>query len=185
MPYAPIIDGGLIGKFTMVDSGGNAVTPATVSKGHTFVGNNTAGIQVPLFTVSGVVEVFRIFAVVTTTFGSNHTAAYLQLNDGAATPDITLATGTTMSNAGVGSLIFRRSLVSVALVLANSTAAVVSDPVAATAPGMFMPFIVTGKVAATTTIEYVYSTTNTPTTGAATFYVQYRPLSAGASITAV
>lgn len=185
MPYVPTVDGGTPTKVTVVDSNGYSVSPNKVVKSVTLVGNNAAGIQVPLFTVTGNVKVNKLYGVVTTTLGSNQTAAYWQLNDGAATPDITLATGTTISNAGVGSIIARRSLVSVALVLANSTASVVTDPVAATAPDSFMPFIITSKVSATTTIEFVYSTTNTPTSGAIDFYVEYTPLEPNGSITAI
>lgn len=186
MPYVPTVDGGLPAKVTMVDSGGLSVTPSTVTKEHTLVGNNTAGIQVPLFSVTGAVEVFRLYYIVTTAFGSNHTAAYFQINDQAATPDITLSTGVAVSNAAVGSLVSRHSLVSVAAILNNASAGVVKDPVAATAPGMFMPFIVVQKTGGVTTnIEYVYSTTNTPTTGAFKAYIQYRPLSDNGAITAV
>ena len=184
MSYVPTVDGGIPTKVTMVDSGGLSVTPSTVTKEHTLVGNNTAGIQVPLFTVTGAVEVFRLYYIVTTTFGSNHTAAYFQINDQTATPDISLSV--TLSNATVGSLISRHSLVSVAAIFSSAAAGVVKDPVAATAPGMFMPFIVVQKTGGiTTNIEYVYSTTNAPTTGAFKAYIQYRPLSDNGAITAV
>lgn len=185
MANAPTVDGGLIKRVTVVDPSGNQVSPTVVTKTHTLVGNNTT-VQVPLFSVTGAVEVFRLYYIVTTVFGSNHTAAFFQINDQTATPDISLATGVTLSSAAVGSLISRHSLVSVAAIFSNSAAGVVKDPVAATAPGMFMPFIVvqkTGGIA--TNVEYVYTTTNTPTSGAFKAYIQYRPLSDDGAITAV
>ena len=186
MPYTPTVSGDLIKKVTIVDSGGAAVTPNTVTTTHTLVGNNAAGIQVPLFSVTGSVEVFRLYYIVTTVFGSNHTAAYFQINDQTATPDISLASGVTVSSAAVGSFVSRHSLVSVALIVKDAVAGGVKDPVAATAPGMFMPFVVTQKTGGiATNIEYVYSTTNTPTTGAFKCYIQYRPLSDDGAITAI
>src|SRR3990167_6204131 len=127
-------------------------------------------VEESLFRITGSVEVNKLYGVVTTVVGANHTAAYWRLNDQTAQEDISLNTGTTVSSAGVGSLITRRSLVTVALVLVNSTAGHVSDPVAATAPDYFMPFTFTQKVGSVNTdIEYVYTTTTEPTTGVIQF----------------
>jgi hypothetical protein len=157
----------------------------TVTKDVTFTGSNTT-VNVPLFSLTGSVVVYQLYGIVTTTLGSNHTAAYWQINDGTANPDITLATGTTLSNYTVGSLIFRRSITSVALFGQNATASSVHDPVAATVPDFMMPFAITQKTGGVATnLEYVYTTTNTPTTGAMTFYAKYVPLSADGSLTAV
>lgn len=146
--------------------------------------NTTAA--VPVFSVTGAVEIRGIWGIVTTVLGSNHTAAYLQINDQTATPDITLASGTTMSSAAVGSIMFRTSTAGVAIVLANASAGRVNDPVAATAPNAMMPFIVTQKTGGVATnIEYVYSTTNTPTSGVIKWFVRWLPLSDDANITAI
>lgn len=156
-----------------------------VSKAITLSGNNTT-VATPIFRLTGSVEVRALYGMVTTTLGSNHTAAYWRLNDQTAQSAISLATGTALSNATVGSVITRRSLVSVALVFVSAAAGAVSDPVAATAPSYFMPFTVTQKTGAVQTdIEYVYTTTNTPTTGAITFYCRYIPLSEDAELVAV
>src|SRR3989304_4947512 len=126
---------------------------------------------VPLFSVTGTIKVSALYGIVTTTLGSNQTAAYWQINDQTSTPDISLASGTTMSSAGIGSLLLRNSVAGVALVLANSSAGRGTDPVAATAPDVFMPFTVTQKVGGIlTTIDYTYTTNQSPTTGAITFY---------------
>lgn len=157
----------------------------TAYKDATLNASNTTA-QVPLFTVTGTVLVKALYGIVTTTLGSNQTAAYWQINDQTATPDISLATGTTISSAGVGAMLLRRSVASVALVLSNSTAGAVTDPVAATAPDLFMPFAVTQKVGGILTqIEFVYTTTNTPTSGVIRFFADWLPLSDSATLVAV
>ena len=166
--YVPITENGL----TMVSS-------------KTLSANNTTA-QVPIFTITGQVEVLALYGVVTTVLSSNITAAYWRLNDSTTTTDISLSTGTTISSYAVGSIITRRSIASVALNGANATTSIIQDPVAATAPGMFMPFNViqkTGNV--TTNIEFVYSTTNTPATGAIDFYIGWIPLSPNSYVTAL
>lgn len=156
-----------------------------VSKAITLSASNTTA-NVPIFTVTGDVQVLSLYGVVTTALGSNVTAAYWRVNDQTAQTAISLATGTTLSSFTVGSLLTRRSLVSVALVGTNANAAAVVDPVAATAPGYFMPFTIVQKTGnVLTQIEFVYTTTNTPTSGAITFYAGWVPLSDGANIVAV
>lgn len=157
----------------------------TIQKSITLSANNTTA-AVPIFRLTGSVEVRALWGVVTTAFGSNHTAAHWRLNDQTAQPAISLATGTTLSSATVGSVITRRSLVSVALVFNSAAAGVVSDPVAATAPSYFMPFVIVQKTAGVQTdVEYVYTTTNAPTTGAITFFARYVPLTEDAQLVAV
>lgn len=166
--FVPITDGGI-----------------TICKEVTLSASNTTA-SVDLFTVTGSVEVTGLWGVVTTVLGSNQTAAYWRLNDGAAQSAISLATGTTISNLPVGSLLSRRSLVSVALVASTAAQEQVVDPVAATAPSYFMPFVLVQKTAgATSTVQLVYTTTNTPTSGAIKFFIRWLPLSTGSKIQAV
>lgn len=156
-----------------------------VSKAITLSGNNTT-VATPIFQLTGSVEVRALYGVVMTTLGSNVTAAYWRLNDQTAQVSISLATGTTLSTYAVGSLLSRRSIASVALFGQNSVATTVHDPVAATAPSYFMPFAIAQKTGGVqTNIEFVYTTTNTPTTGAITFYCRYIPLSEDAKLVAV
>jgi len=146
--------------------------------------NTTA--TVPLFNLIGICEVRALYGVVTTALSSNVTDAYWQMNDGGATPDISLASGTTLSSFAAGSFISRRSLVSVALNGSNASAAVVADPVAATAMDVFMAFVAiqkTGGVA--TTIDFTYSTTNTPASGVIDFYIGWLPLTENSYITSI
>ncbi|MFA7257589.1 MAG: hypothetical protein WC047_08455 [Kiritimatiellales bacterium] len=142
--------------------------------------------QSPIFTVTGSVEVLGLWGIVTTALSSNITAAFWQFNDQTATPDISLATGTTLSSFAVGSLLTRKSLVSVALTGNNASAAAVVDPVAATAPGYFMPFALVQKTAGVLSqIEFVYTSTNTPATGVIKFGVRWLPLSEDGNVVAV
>jgi hypothetical protein len=167
----------------VLDSALNLGSRAT--KSITLTGNNTT-VATPLFRVTGSVKVIALYGIVTTALGSNITAAHWRVNDQSATTPISLATGTTLNNSPVGSTLTRLSLVSVALATGNAGSARVTDPVAATAPDVFMPFIVVQKVGGVNTdIEFVYTTTNTPTSGAITFYVMYAPLTDDSSLVAL
>ena len=149
----------------------------------TLSANNTTA-SVPIFNVQGVVEIRALYGVVTTALSSNITTAYWRLNDQTAQSAISLATGTTISSYGAGAFITRRSVVSVALVGSAATNGAVTDPVAATAPDVFMPFIAIQKTGGVQTdIEFTYSTTNTPASGAIDFYIGWVPLTPTSTIT--
>lgn len=151
----------------------------------TLSANNTTA-SIALFSLTGAVEVLSLYGIVTTALSSNVTAAYWQLNDQTATPDISLATGTTLSSFQVGSIMTRRSLVSVAMTGINASAGFVQDPVAATAPGVFMPFNIVQKTGGIlTTVDFVYTTTNTPASGVIDFYIGWIPLTETSSITSM
>jgi hypothetical protein len=154
-------------------------------KAQTLSGNNTT-VATPLFRVTGTVEVTQLYAIVTTALGSNITAAHWRTNDQTATLPVSAAAGTTLSSFVAGSKLTRSSIVSVALSGDNASAAKVRDPVAATAPSVHMPFDVVQKTGGVNTdIEFVYTTTNTPTTGALIHYVEWQPLSDGATLVAL
>lgn len=144
--------------------------------------NTTAA--VPLFTITGQVEVRGLWGVVTTVLGSNNTAAYWRLNDATAQSDITLNTGTTLSSAAAGSIIVKKGLAGAALTLLTSAQERVSEPTTLETT-YFSPFVVVAKNAVTTNIEFVYTTTNTPTSGVIDFYLRWLPLSATANVTAL
>lgn len=148
-----------------------------------FTGNNTTT-AVPIFSITGTVLVNVLYGVVTTAL-QNHTAAYWRLNDATNQSDISLATGTTLTNAVVGSTIIRRPLASTALTFINASQERVQDPPAASA-NSFTPFILLQKTGGVTTnVEYVYTTTDTPTTGAMTFYMGWIPLTSTSSVLAL
>lgn len=148
----------------------------TTAKSLTLVANN-ATLAAPLFSITGSVLVKALYGIVTTTLGTNLTAAYWRLNDQTAQVNISLNTGTTISGLSVGSLLNRSSVAGIALTADNSSAGKVRDPVAATAPDAFMPFVAVQKVGGVETdIEFVYSTTETPTSGVIKFYADWLPL---------
>lgn len=149
----------------------------------TLTGNNTT-VTTAVFTITGTVELRAIYSVVTTDFGANHTAAYWRVNDQTAQPAITLATGTTLSAIKAGSMIVKKGLAAAALVLLDNAAARVSEPTTLETT-FFSPFVVMKKTGALTQIEYTYTTTDTPTTGAIQHFVRFLPLSADANVVAV
>lgn len=154
------------------------------SKSVSFSANGT--VAVPIFTIKGSVLINSLYGVVTTAIGSNHTAAHWRVNDQTATNVvISAAAGTTVSSLPAGSLLTRRSLVSVALVATSAAAGALSDPVAATAPDYPMPFVLVQKTGnIETDIEYVY-TTNNSSTGTIKFYANFTPLSDDGDVIAV
>ena len=123
-----------------------------------------ATVNPPIFTITGSVLVGRLWGVVTTDIGVNHTAASFRINDQTAQVYLTAIGGTTLSAIKAGSLIVKKDLVAV------------SEPTTLETM-LFSPFIITKKTAAVTQIEYKYSTTDHPTTGAIRFYISYYPLS--------
>lgn len=154
-------------------------------KDQTLSGSNTT-VSTPLFRITGTVEITQLYAIVTTALGSNVTAAYWRTNDQTAQIAITASSGTTISSFAIGSKLTRHSVVATALKADNSSAAKVIDPVAATAPAVHMPFEVVQKTAAVQTdIEFTYTTTNTPTSGVIRHFVEWQPLSDGATLVAV
>jgi hypothetical protein len=157
----------------------------TETKSITLSGSN-ATVATPIFRVTGTVKVTGLYGVVTTALGSNITAAHWRTNDQTATLPISAAAGTTLSSFAAGSTLTRKSLVSVALTGDNASAAKVIDPVAATAPDVPMPFVVVQKTGGVNTdIEFVYTTTNTPTSGAITFYCTFEPVTSDGDLRAV
>lgn len=149
----------------------------------TLVGNNTT-VAVPLYTVTGMVEIRAIWGVVTTVLGSNLTACYWRLNDATAQSDITLNTGTALSAAAAGSIFVKKGLAATALTLLSNSQERVSEPTTLETT-YFSPFVAVAKTAVTTNIEFVYTTTNTPTSGVIDFYIRWLPLSSTANITAL
>ncbi len=155
----------------------------TTSTSVTFTGDNTT-VVTPIFHITGTVEVLGIYGIVTTDLGANHTAAAWRLNDQSAQVNITLNTGVDISGAKAGSSIVKKGLAAAAAVYLNNSAGRISEPT--TLETMyFSPFVAVKKTAATTDIEYVYATTDSPTSGAMQFFVQWYPLSADGRVTPV
>ena len=148
----------------------------------TLIGNNTT-VVVPIFHITGTVEVLALWGNVTTTLGANCTATYWRLNDQTTQVNITLNTGTDISAAVAGSAIVKKGLAAAALVFNNASAGRITEPT--TLETMyFSPFVASQKTGGVTTdIEFVYSTTDTPTSGVINFGVLYYPIGQGSNIT--
>jgi len=150
----------------------------------TLTGNNATPV-VPIFGITGTVLVNALYGVVTTVLGANNTAAYWRLNDGTAQSSITASSGTTLSAASVGSMIVKKDLASAALSLISASQERVSEPTTLETL-YFSPFIVQQKTAGVATnIEFVYSTTDTPTSGVIQFYLGWIPLTSTSNVTAL
>lgn len=155
-----------------------------LSNAKTLNANNASGTAVPIFHITGNVMVTALYGVVTTALGANNTAAYWRLNDQTTQSNITLNTGTTLSAAAAGAIIVKKGLAAAALTLLDAAQGRVSEPTTLETL-YFSPFVAQQKTGSIQTdIEFVYSTTDTPTSGVITFYVQYLPLGQGAKITA-
>lgn len=156
----------------------------TITDSQTFTGSNTT-VVTPIFTITGTVEVRGIWAVVTTVLGTNHTAAAFRLNDGAAQSNITLNTGTDISAAPVSSVIYKKGLAAAAITLLSSSQERVSEPTTLETL-YYSPCLLVAKTGtATTNVEYVYATTDTPTSGAMQFFIRWLPVSADGNVTAL
>lgn len=156
-------------------------TGLVASSTQSLTANNTTG-TVPIFSVTGTVLINAIWGVVTTTLGANNTAAYWRLNDGTNQSNITLNTGTTLSAAQAGSTIVKKGLAGAALVLVQADQERISEPTTLET-SYFSPFVAQQKTGAVSTnIEFLYTTTDTPTSGAITFFVSWYPISNGAAI---
>lgn len=160
----------------------NRFQPLVVSTSKTLSANNTTA-HVPIFGITGSVDVVALYGVVTTTLGANQTAAGFRLNDQTAQVDITLSTGTAISAAPAGSLIARTALAATAMTYKSAAAGAVMEPNSATTTDTFLPIDVIQKTGSVTTnIEFSYTTTDTPTSGVIQFFCRYIPTSAGASV---
>lgn len=144
-------------------------------------GNNTT-VVTPIFTIVGTVLVKGIWGTVTTVLGANHTASAFRFNDATAHSDITLSTGTDISAAPVGSSIVKKGVAGTAITLLKADQERVSEPT--TVETLYLsPFTLVGKNGVTTNIEYVYATTDQPTSGAINFGLLWLPLSTNAAVT--
>lgn len=154
---------------------------STTSK--TTNGNNTT-VTTPIFTITGAIEVRGIWGVVTTVLGANHTASAFRVNDGTNQSDITLATGTDISAAPVGSLIIKKGLAGAAITALKADQERVSEPTTLET-WYSSPFVIVAKNGVTTNIEYVYATTDAPTSGVVKYSLRWLPLLSNSNVTAL
>lgn len=148
----------------------------------TFSGSNTT-VNTPIFHITGTVLINALYGVVTTVIGVNHTGGLFRLNDQTAQVAIT-ATGVTLSGLAAGTTFIKKGLAAASATLLDNAAGRVSEPTTleTMVPGSFIAMKKTG---ATTDIEYQYATTDTPTSGAVTFYCSWIPISSDGRVTPV
>jgi hypothetical protein len=138
------------------------------------------------FTGSGETEAIELLGVCLTGFGANHTDAHLRINDQTATDQV-LSKTTTLDLSGIsaGAAIIKNGLAAAILSYKSADAATILEPAVANEKS-FTPVIIVQKTGGVeTNIEYVYTTTDEPTSGVMQFFVGYYPLSDGAKITAM
>lgn len=144
--------------------------------------NNTTA-NVPIFRITGTVEVIALYGVVTTVIGTNHTAGYWRLNDQSAQTDITTSTlPDALSAAAVGTIILKSALAATKLTIKTSATGKFYESATAGLP-VVSGFFITKKSGANTDIEYTYTTSDAPTSGAIQFFLEWIPRSADAAVT--
>lgn len=153
---------------------------STTSK--TMSANNTTA-AVPIFRITGSVFVTKLYGIVTTVLGANHTAVSYRLNDQTAQVYITLLAGTVASAAPVGTIIEKNALAATAVDV-DSSAAGLFEELAVANDSYYQNFRLTQKTGGVNTdIEYKYTTTDAPTSGAIQFFCEYQPISADGAVT--
>lgn len=155
----------------------SAVGDQFTSKQITLTGDNETAVA-PVFNIVGSVYIKRIFGVVASTIGANHTAGRLRLNDQTAQVALTNASGPTLSGLAVGTVIAKDGVASAALTLDDNAAGAISEPASA-GQELFSPIRIVQKDGASTQIEYLYATTDSPTSGAIDWFAEWRPLKPG------
>jgi hypothetical protein len=162
---------------------GSAQPTAIAQSTLALTGNNTT-VHAPVFHIIGSVEIIRLWGLVTTAVGVNHTAASWRLNDQTAVVAITSAAGTTLSAVAAGSVIVKKDVASAAVTLINNSAGRINEPTTLET-SLFSEFTAVKKTAATTDIEYNYTTTDAPTTGVIQHFCEWRALSADGAVVGV
>jgi len=155
----------------------------SLSNSKTLVANNTT-VDVNVFGFTGTIHVVKLYGIVTTVLGANHTAAGFNVNDGTNTVQLTLAAGTVLSAAQVGSQIDKDALAAVAVSYIRADQVRLDEP-ATSGLAEMSDFTLNAKSVTTCNIRYHYATTDAPTSGAIKFYLYYEPLSDNALVTAV
>lgn len=147
------------------------------------INGNLATVNVPIFGFTGVVRVVKLWGIVTTTLGANHTAPLFRLNDQTAQVAITAA-GAALNAAPVGTLIAKSALAATGTKLGVASVGVVVEPGLAEVV-VWSEMIVIQKNGAATNIEYQYITTDAPTSGVIQFFMEYDPISANGAVAAL
>ena len=167
-------------------SGGAAeVGDYTIITSAKTIDGSSGTIVVPIFRVVGSIRGRDLQGFVTTALG-NHTAANFRMNDQTATIQISAAAGVTLTNYPANSVVYKRGDSSAAAVAADATTnpPLTGPPFAASFCHM-ASWVMSSKTGANTDIEYVYTTTDAPTTGAILFSFRYKIFDNTTTVTAI
>jgi hypothetical protein len=133
--------------------------------------NNTTA-SVNCFILTGTVLAFNIHGYIkSATTLTNLTNAHFDLWDGTNSVLITKATGATMSNFGVGSFFTKDKDVSSALTTLNNNQCRLNE--AAVGAKENAPFTIVEKLATTTYLRFIYTTTDAPINATAEIHIEF------------
>jgi hypothetical protein len=155
-----------------------ALSPLPISKALTLDASEAEKVF-NAFTVTGAVEITRLYGVLTgATTLTNATAAGFRIVDNATHTHLDAGDGV-LSGLAVGTVIANINGA------AATTPTVLSNATGATANPSFTPFFVVKKTGQTTYISFAYTTTDAPSAATMTVYAEYRALSSDGALTAV
>lgn len=165
----------LSGESSYLNSMANVLSRVSFTKQIYKTFNASGGSEtLNLFQIEGHILVKRIFAIVNYTDLGNHTKAYFDLNDGTNTVILTeSSTGADLSNLDINSMFYKVDGITNAIQYVKSNSSVKFE---STDSFYNNDWIVLGKYGGVTYLRYNYESTDTPTQGDATFFIEYIPL---------
>lgn len=162
----------------------NSSNTILLSNSKTLSANNTTA-NVAVFGITGTVRFLKLYAVVTTVIGANHTGGYFNLYDQTARTNITLNTGgITLSALVAGTWFGKVGLAGAVGTVKSAATGLLIEPTTLET-FEFSEFVAIKKNTAVTEVDYTYSTTDTPTSGVLQFFAEYQPISADGSLSAL
>lgn len=176
-------DSGDGNRLKAVDQSGNVTLLSRtmiVSNTKTLNASNTTA-EVGIFQIFGNVRIVKLYALVTTQLGADHTADQFMWSDGGSPQAIAPACVTNLSIAPPGSMIAVSSLSGSLETLGFAVGADAQLEIAAN-ERIFQDFLLAAHVVGTTYILHQYITTDTPTVGAMLYVCEYEPLGGGSVV---
>lgn len=153
-----------------------------VTKSYTLSGTGT--VVAPIFKVTGEVFVNVLYGIVTTVLSPNIRAASWRINDQSAQTYLTAVGGTTADALPVGSALEKTGLVATALSVDTSASANIGEGTSVGLPH-FIGVEIQAKSSAETDIEFRFTSTDNPCSGAITFYCYFLPITDNGNVTAL
>jgi hypothetical protein len=147
-----------------------------VQKVLTFTDNAGTDIRKAAFTLTGTVEAV-FYLKVTSDFG-NHTNPQLVLSDGVNDVYLSASGGSTLNSAPPGSMALRTGLAASALTIAKAGQVRGLDPATA-GNDVLCKEVLVAMAGGTSTVYWEFDTGDSPTSGAAILYAEYKSLGGG------